>query len=45
MPINKAHEEFHRVDMNTGWEVPTGYPAGIEQKFYLIIHDRHPVPS
>jgi hypothetical protein len=32
MPINKAHREFHAVDMSTGWETPPGYPAGIEQK-------------
>ncbi|HEV2187225.1 MAG TPA: cupin domain-containing protein [Stellaceae bacterium] len=32
MPVNKPHLEFHRVDMDTGWEVPAGYPAGIEQK-------------
>jgi ChrR Cupin-like domain len=28
----KPHLEFHRVDMNAGWETPPGYPAGIEQK-------------
>lgn len=33
MKINKPHQEFIPVDMDTqGWEVPTGYPAGIEQK-------------
>jgi hypothetical protein len=32
MPINKPHLEFHRVDMDTGWVTPAGYPAGIEQK-------------
>lgn len=32
MPINKLHDEFHTLDMETGWEVPPGYPAGIEQK-------------
>lgn len=32
MAINKAHEEFHRLDMDSGWEVPTGYPEGMEQK-------------
>jgi len=30
--INKEHKEFYSVDMNDGWEVPPGYPAGIEQK-------------
>jgi hypothetical protein len=28
----KEHREFHAVDLTTGWEVPQGYPAGIEQK-------------
>ncbi|MES2245529.1 MAG: cupin [Pseudomonadota bacterium] len=33
MKINKTHAEFFPVDMNTkGWEVPPGYPQGIEQK-------------
>src|SRR5207249_6803676 len=32
MPVNKPHLEFHRIDMNTGWSTPLGYPSGIEQK-------------
>ncbi|HTW51534.1 MAG TPA: cupin domain-containing protein [Stellaceae bacterium] len=28
----KPHLEFHRLDMGSGWETPTGYPKGIEQK-------------
>jgi len=32
MPMNKTHAEFHTLDMQSGWEVPAGYPAGIEQK-------------
>ena len=32
MAINKLHDEFHTLDMNTGWEVPAGYPKGIQQK-------------
>ena len=32
MPVNKQHDEFHAVDLETGWEVPHGYPEGIEQK-------------
>ena len=32
MLVNKAHLEFHTVDMTHGWETPPGYPAGIEQK-------------
>lgn len=32
MAINKAHDEFYTLDLNTGWETPPGYPQGIEQK-------------
>ncbi|MDW3683501.1 cupin domain-containing protein [Cupriavidus sp. CV2] len=32
MAINKLHDEFHTIDMASGWEVPPGYPAGIQQK-------------
>ncbi|VCU71088.1 hypothetical protein PIGHUM_03168 [Pigmentiphaga humi] len=32
MPVNKHHDEFHTLDMSTGWEIPPGYPAGMEQK-------------
>ncbi|QBC31219.1 cupin [Pandoraea sp. XY-2] len=32
MAINKLHDEFHTIDMKDGWEVPPGYPPGIEQK-------------
>jgi len=32
MPVNKPHLEFHRLDMSSGWSIPPGYPAGIEQK-------------
>src|SRR6185369_9327944 len=33
MQCRKTHREFYPVDMDTeGWEVPAGYPAGIEQK-------------
>ena len=32
MAINKKHDEFHELDLGTGWEVPEGYPEGIEQK-------------
>ena len=32
MAINKVHDEFRAVDMTEGWEVPPGYPAGIQQK-------------
>lgn len=32
MAINKLHDEFHTLDMSSGWEVPAGYPSGIQQK-------------
>ena len=32
MAVNKAHDEFRALDMSSGWETPTGYPAGIQQK-------------
>jgi hypothetical protein len=32
MAINKLHDEFHTLDMKAGWEVPAGYPSGIQQK-------------
>lgn len=32
MPVNKAHDEFYKIDMSTGWAVPEGYPSGIQQK-------------
>ncbi|WP_448030405.1 cupin domain-containing protein [Bradyrhizobium liaoningense] len=32
MPVNKIHDEFRAVDMTKGWEVPAGYPSGIQQK-------------
>ena len=32
MTVGKPHLEFHGVDLASGWEVPPGYPDGIEQK-------------
>ena len=32
MAINKLHDEFHTLDLESGWEVPHGYPSGIQQK-------------
>ena len=32
MNLEREHREFHRVDLEAGWEVPAGYPPGIEQK-------------
>ena len=28
----KVHAEFHTLDLQNGWTVPDGYPAGIQQK-------------
>jgi hypothetical protein len=32
VPIQKEHKEFYTVDLDAGWEVPPGYPEGIEQQ-------------
>jgi ChrR Cupin-like domain len=32
MAVNKLHDEFHALDMTSGWEVPAAYPSGIQQK-------------
>jgi hypothetical protein len=32
MPVNRKHDEFHTLNMEEGWEVPAGYPRGIQQK-------------
>ena len=32
MPAPKEHREFFTIDLRPGWEVPLGYPPGIEQK-------------
>jgi hypothetical protein len=32
MPVNKQHDEFYALDLNSGWETPAGYPDGIQQK-------------
>ncbi len=32
MAVTKQHDEFHAIDMSTGWETPAGYPPGIQQK-------------
>lgn len=29
---HKPHLEFFTLDMATGWDVPAGYPPGIQQK-------------
>ena len=28
----KEHLEFFKLDLSSGWEVPPGYPPGIQQK-------------
>lgn len=32
MPVNKQHDEFYAVDLESGWTTPPGYPDGIQQK-------------
>jgi hypothetical protein len=32
MGVNKKHDEFHILDMNSGWDAPPGYPKGILRK-------------
>lgn len=32
MPIQKLHDEFYTLDMESGWETPPNYPSGIKQK-------------
>ena len=32
MTVPKEHREFEPVDVGSGWEVPPGYPEGIQQK-------------
>jgi hypothetical protein len=32
MGVNKKHDEFHILDVKSGWDTPPGYPSGIQQK-------------
>jgi hypothetical protein len=32
MGFDKGHKEFHKLEMQTAWHTPAGYPAGIQQK-------------
>jgi hypothetical protein len=32
MTVNKQHDEFYALDLDSGWETPAGYPEGIQQK-------------
>ena len=32
MTFDKGHKEFHTLDMQSGWQVPPGYPPGFKQK-------------
>ncbi|MBR1176997.1 cupin [Bradyrhizobium sp. KB893862 SZCCT0404] len=32
MAVQKTHDEFYTLDMQSGWETPGGYPSGIKQK-------------
>lgn len=39
MKIQKKHTEFETIDLNKGWEVPPGYPPGIEQQILSGVLD------
>ena len=46
MPMNKPHLEFHRLDMNSGWETIAGYPPTIRQKILASdLDERHKMGS
>jgi hypothetical protein len=32
LPVNKVHDEFHRLNMEAGWQSPPGYITAIQQK-------------
>jgi hypothetical protein len=32
MAIDKPHKEFYKIDLESGWETPAGYPDGIKQQ-------------
>jgi hypothetical protein len=32
MGFDKGHKEFHKLNLNEGWETLPGYPDGIQQK-------------
>lgn len=32
MPVTKQHDEFHALDMTSGWDTPPGYPKGIQHE-------------
>jgi hypothetical protein len=32
MPVNKEHDEFYAVDLDSGWETLPGYPEGIRTR-------------
>lgn len=39
MAMNRQHDEFYRVDTETGFETLPGYPEGIEQKILSGVLD------
>ena len=39
MAIDKEHLEFHKLDLESGWQVPEGYPDGIQQKILAGVLD------
>ena len=39
MAIEKQHPDFEKLNLNDGWEILPGYPAGIEQRILSGILD------
>ena len=39
MAINKLHDEFHTLDLKTGWQSIPGYPPGIQEKILSGVLD------
>ena len=35
MAMNKEHREFHKPNLDEGWETPPSYPSGIKQKILV----------
>lgn len=36
---SKVHAEFFKIDMDSGWHTPPGYPSGIKQKILSGVLD------
>lgn len=39
MPMNKPHLEFHKLDMENGWQTPPGYPPNAAVKEKILASD------